>query len=180
MPTPAIVTAIMNGEIYINVHTAMNAGGEIRGQLMMNEGLPFDAMLSGAQQAPAVTTMATGVATFTLNSMLNEISYSVVTDGLSGAITSAHIHGAAIGVSGAVLVDLSAGIDGNKISGTISGAAITNDLINAMLKGETYINVHTAANPNGEIRGQIYRLAREGYTTTLNGAQEVPAVTICL
>lgn len=177
MATPALVTAIMNSEIYINVHTAMNAGGEIRGQLMMKEGLPFDAMLSGAQQVPAITTMANGVATFTLNSMLNEITYSVVTDGLSGPITMAHIHGGAIGVSGGVLVDLSAGINGNQITGTITGAAITDALINAMLKGETYVNVHTTANPGGEIRGQIYRLAREGYTTTLNGAQEVPAVS---
>lgn len=177
MPTAMLVTAIKNGEIYINVHTAMNPSGEIRGQLMMNMGLPFDAMLTGGQQVPSVTTNAMGVATFTLNSMLNEITYSIVADGLSGAITSAHIHAGAIGTAGGVLVDLSSGINGNQIMGTISGASITNDLINAMLKGETYINVHTAANPNGEIRGQIYRLAREGYTTVLNGMQEVPSVT---
>lgn len=177
MPSAALVTAIMNGEIYINVHTAMNPGGEIRGQLMMNEGLPFDAMLTGGQQVPAVATTAQGVATFTLNSMLNTITYAIVADGLSGAITSAHIHEGAIGTAGGVLVDLSSGINGNRIMGTITGAAVTNDLINSMLKGETYINVHTAANPNGEIRGQIYRLAREGYTTKMDGAQQVPSVT---
>lgn len=176
MPSAALVTAIMNGEIYINAHTAMNPSGEIRGQLMMNMGLPFDAMLTGGQQVPAVVTSAKGVATFTLNSMLNEITYSIVSDGLSGAITSAHIHAGAIGTAGGVLVDLSSGINGNRIMGTITGATVTNDLINAMLKGETYINVHTAANPGGEIRGQIYRLAREGYTSALDGMQEVPAV----
>lgn len=177
MPSAMLVTAIKNGEIYINIHTAMNPSGEIRGQLMMNMGLPFDAMLTGDQEVPAVTTTAMGVATFTLNSMLNEIDYEIVADGLSGAITGAHIHAGAIGTSGGVLVDLSGGINGNRIMGTISGSSVTNDLINAMLKGETYINVHTAANPGGEIRGQIYRLAREGYTTVLNGMQEVPSVT---
>ncbi len=177
MPSAMLVTAIKNGEIYINIHTAMNPSGEIRGQLMMNMGLPFDAMLTGDQEVPVVTTTAMGVATFTLNSMLNEIDYEIVGDGLSGAITGAHIHAGAIGTSGGVLVDLSGGINGNRIMGTISGSSVTNDLINAMLKGETYINVHTAANPGGEIRGQIYRLAREGYTTVLNGMQEVPSVT---
>lgn len=174
-PTPALLTALMNGSAYINAHTTANPNGEIRGQLVMESGLAFDARLSGDQEVPSVSTSAEGVAKFTLNSTLNSISYDIVTNGLSGAITMAHIHTGEFGVSGGALVDLSGGINGNRISGTISGATVTNALINSMLKGELYVNVHTAANPNGEIRGQIYRLAREGYTTLLTGAQEVPA-----
>jgi hypothetical protein len=45
-----------------------------------------------------------------------------------------------------------------------------------MLEGGYYINVHTLANPNGEIRGQIYKNAREGFVFELNGGQEVPSV----
>lgn len=176
VPSAALLTALMNGDVYINVHTVANPNGEIRGQLAMEMGLAFDANLNGAQEVPAVVTTAQGVASFTINPDLNEIMYDVVVDGLSGSITGTHIHTGAEGVAGGVIIDLSAGINGNRIMGTISGASVTNDVINAMLRGDTYVNVHTAANPNGEIRGQIYRLAREGFTASLEGEQEVPAV----
>lgn len=177
VPSMTLLSALVSGNVYVNVHTAANPDGEIRGQLMMNMGLLFDANLDGAQEVPTVVTTAKGVATFTLNPLLNEIEYDIVANGLSGAITGAHIHTGEFGVAGGVLIDLSAGINGNRIMGTITGAAVTSSLINAMLSGETYINIHTAANPNGEIRGQIYRLAREGYTTSLDGDLEVPAVS---
>lgn len=177
VPSMTLLSALVSGNVYINVHTAANPDGEIRGQLMMNMGLLFDANLDGAQEVPTVVTTAKGVATFTLNPLLNEIEYDIVANGLSGAITGTHIHTGEFGVTGGVLIDISAGINGNRIMGTITGAAVTSSLINAMLSGETYVNIHTAANPDGEIRGQIYRLAREGYTTSLEGVQEVPSVS---
>jgi len=49
--------------------------------------------------------------------------------------------------------------------------------VNAALTGLLNVTFNTAANPTGEIRGQIYRLAREGYTFSLNGQQERPTPT---
>lgn len=165
------------GNIYINVHTAANAGGEIRGQLMYDNQVAFDGVLSGMQEVPAVTTNATGVAQFSLSSDFSMINYSVQVEGLSGAIMGAHLHNAAAGANGAVLVDLSGDVSGNTISGTISGASLTEELIVELLESNIYINVHTAANPNGEIRGQVNRVAREGYSINLSGDQEVPGVS---
>lgn len=165
------------GDIYINVHTAANPNGEIRGQLDYDDQVAFDGVLSGMQEVPAVTTNASGVSQFSLNSDFSSISYSVQVEGLSGAIMGAHLHNAAAGANGPVVVDLSGDVSGNTISGTISGAALTQSLIIELLESNIYINVHTAANPNGELRGQVNRVAREGYSVNLSGDQEVPGVS---
>jgi len=83
------------------------------------------------------------------------------------------LHNGAVGVSGPVVIDIGGGISGNRISGWITDA--TEEEVIEMLKGNLYVNVHTAMNPNGEIRGQVYRYLREGYTIALDGGQEVPA-----
>ncbi len=66
--------------------------------------------------------------------------------------------------------------DGNRISGQIGGSALTEQLITAMIMGDTYVNLHTDDFAAGEIRGQVYRLARDGYSYMVCGEQEVPSV----
>lgn len=165
------------GNVYLNVHTTANPNGEIRGQLMYDNNVAFDGFLTGAQEVPALTTTATGTAQFSMNSTFTAINYSVQINGLSGAITGAHLHNAAAGANGGVVVDLSANVSGNTIAGTISGVDLTQTLIQEFLESNIYINVHTSANMNGEIRAQLNRVAREGYAIQVSGAQEVPAVS---
>lgn len=173
---PELVDSMAMGNVYINVHTAANPNGEVRGQLWLDHRLTFDAWLDSAQQVGStMNATGTGAAYISLNNTLDTLWYKVQNQDLTGAITGAHIHNAAVGVDGPVVLDLSSGINGNQISGMATGSAITPALVSAMLKGETYINVHTAMNPNGELRGQVYRLAREGYSLALEGNQEVPA-----
>lgn len=168
---------LLAGNIYINIHTAANPNGEIRGQLLMSKHLMFDSWLNGAQEVPSVTTTAEGVSRIKLNSTLDTLWYDVVVNDLSGLITGAHFHNAAVGSNGGVELDLTSDINGNRINGMTSGAILTNTLVNKFLTGDIYLNLHTTANSNGEIRGQVYRLAREGYTFSLDGSQEVPAVS---
>lgn len=168
---------LLSGNVYINIHTAANPGGEIRGQLVMDKGISMDANLDGAQEVPAVTTNARGVSSIRLNPTLDSIEVNAMVTGLSGAITGAHIHSGAVGVAGPIVIDLASMINGNKIAGKRSLALLPANTINMLLTGNMYLNVHTAANPAGEIRGQVYRLAREGYTILMEGMQEVPAVT---
>ncbi len=163
---------LMAGNIYLNVHTALNPSGEIRGQLLVPVGIPFDAMLNGMQEVPSVTTNGMGTASFVATWDMDSVRYDVVVDGLSGTIDAAHLHNGALGASGPVVINLSSGINGNRISGWITG--VTEADVMEMLEGNLYINVHTAMNPSGEIRGQVYRYLREGYTIALDGAQEVP------
>ncbi|MEX1131811.1 MAG: CHRD domain-containing protein [Flavobacteriales bacterium] len=173
-PTTFLPDLLM-GNIYLNVHTAMHPNGEIRGQLMAVEGVPFDAWLDGDQEVPAVATMAKGVASIMLSADLSMAMYDVRINGLSGPIAAAHLHLGDPGQNGGVILDLEAGIMGSeRIMGSFNTSGLGDMLITQLLRGEVYINVHTAMNPNGEIRGQVYRYMREGYTVDANGAQEVP------
>jgi hypothetical protein len=71
---------------------------------------------------------------------------------LSGKANAAHIHLGKTGVAGNVLVALCAG---NCHSGMTGTAKITSKIVAQIEAGKTYVNVHTAKNPNGEIRGQV-------------------------
>ena len=126
----------------------------------------FTASLTGAQEVPPVTTTATGSATFTSSTSggVTTITYTVtVTGNLNGPVTAAHIHGpAATGVNANPLVTLTisntTGTTGVLVSGsfTSTGSATTMaQLLAHMEAGNTYVNLHTAANQNGAIRGQI-------------------------
>ncbi|MCB9251312.1 MAG: CHRD domain-containing protein, partial [Flavobacteriales bacterium] len=177
-PSQMLIDSLMAHRIYLNVHTSANAGGEIRGQLMSSSRyLYFDSWLDGDQQVPMLSTGAKGIASILLNTSMDTLWYTVLTDGLSGAITMAHFHNAAAGSNGGVEIDLNSGIMGMNLMGTITGASLSKTFVNKLLKGEIYLNLHTSMNPGGEIRGQVYRLAREGYSISLDGTQEVPMVS---
>lgn len=173
-PTP-ILADLMAGNIYINIHTAVNPNGEIRGQLLGDSYLSFDALFTGAQEVPAVTTTATGLANVKLNTTFDSLWYDIAITGLADPATGAHFHNGAPGVSGPVVYDISSSINGNRITGLATGTDVT-PLVNDLLKGNLYLNIHNTTNPNGEIRGQVYRLLREGYSGAIGGDQQVPNV----
>jgi Cu/Zn superoxide dismutase len=168
--------ALLAGELYINVHTDNHPGGEIRGQITLLPGVTFDASFSGDQENPVVDTDGKALGVVTVWPGLNEFEFYVLHDSLSGPLSGAHFHQAAAGANGPVAIDLTDDISpvGNFISGT---RLLTVDIFNTLLHGGYYINLHTAANPAGEVRGQVYKFAREGYTYEINGGQEVPPVT---
>jgi len=134
----------------------------------------FTAKLSGSEEVPAVSTSATGTATVNIitDSEVNEINYEVSYSGLSGDVAAAHIHLGAVGENGGIILPLKPGP--SPFSGTLkeSDVQATGDVANfadaikAIRDGRTYVNLHTAANPGGEIRGQLKLL--------LNGATEDP------
>lgn len=141
--------ALLSGQFYVNLHTAANAGGEIRGQLV-----PNIILLDALQESPATT--ATSSAAFALSAVdtaLKALSYDLRVVALSGAETGAHIHGFASSTGNAgVLAALPAGTQ--KIGTWTYGAA--NQV--SVMAGLAYLNLHTAANGGGEIRGQIDRV----------------------
>ena len=107
--------------------------------------------LSGAQEVPSVTTAATGSGVLAVNTTTGAISGFIVTSGLVNA-TAAHIHDNVVGSNGPVIVPLAGGPD---IWTVPDGATLTADQITKFNAGGLYFNAHTAANPGGEIRGQI-------------------------
>lgn len=177
-PTTELMDSLAMGHVYLNVHTADNPGGEIRSQLHYDSRyLYFDAALDATQEVTPSLSTGMGAASFKLSTTMDTLWYDVAVDGLTGDIQGAHLHAGAAGASGSVVIDLSSNISGNRIMGMVTGSSITNELVGDMLAGGIYVNVHTLLYSDGEIRGQVYRVIREGYTFSLEGQQEVPAVT---
>ena len=156
--TAELIEELRAGNIYVNVHTEANSSGEIRGQIELPH---FAAEFDASQAVPAPTTSseATSVGVFLLTSEGLEFDITVDTDRLTGPITAAHFHNAAPGTAGDVVRTITtAEFLGNTASGIWTSAdsePLTADLIAELLAGNIYVNVHTAANPLGEIRGQI-------------------------
>jgi len=107
--------------------------------------------LSGTQEVPPVKTSASGSGTITVGND-KSVSGSVTTSGVNG--TAAHIHTGAAGQNGPVAVPLTKGADGNTWS-VPAGAKLTDAQYDAYKAGNLYVNVHSAANKGGEIRGQL-------------------------
>jgi hypothetical protein len=139
--------------------------------------------LSGNQEVPAVVTQGSGSATVTVSADRSQIAFSVTFTGLTSATTLAHIHIGPPGVSGPVIVNFALAAFTSPLTGTATAADFVPqpalgintfaDAVNAVLAGNTYINVHTVNNPTGEIRGA---LGPARLTATLTGDQEVPPV----
>ena len=117
----------------------------------------FRTHLSGDQEVPAVETNATGQAIFQLSKDGMTLSYKLIVANIEN-VTAAHIHGAPVGVNGSVLVGLyTSGLIPGTTNGILAEGEIvaSESLVEAIKAGNTYVNVHTSANPRGEIRGQI-------------------------
>ena len=173
-PDSAQLAELKAGNLYVNVHTANNSSGEIRGQITLLPGITFDLSLTGDQEVPPVATPGEVLGIVTIPPTLDRLEYYIVFDSLSGPATAAHFHEAGPGVNGGVVLNLSDSITQNSIKGSSTFSVYA---FNTLLAGGYYVNMHTVANPNGEIRGQIYKNAREGFVYELNGGQEVPSVT---
>lgn len=112
----------------------------------------YTATLTGAAETPPNTTKGAGTAAVTLDTKTKVLSWTVKYSGLTGPATMAHFHGPAVaGAAAGVQVPLT----GKLASPTHGSATLTGGQIGDLKAGEWYVNVHTAANPGGEIRGQV-------------------------
>ncbi|MEQ1905331.1 MAG: CHRD domain-containing protein [Pirellulaceae bacterium] len=116
----------------------------------------FNVTLNGAQEVPANGSPGTGFATAFFNDITGSMTISGTFSGLTANASAAHLHGfAPPGVNAGVLIGLTV-TPGT--SGTISGAGSINNVganFANTLGGLTYLNIHNANFPGGEIRGQM-------------------------
>ena len=117
----------------------------------------FAGRLNGAQEVPAVNTSALGVASLTMSSSGDTLCLTMTANGLSGPITGVHIHDGKPGVAGPVVKDLMPYLSGNSLQAKLTGASLSGLSVAKLFAGDYYVNVHTAANTSGEIRGQALR-----------------------
>lgn len=122
--------------------------------LLLGPGLALAAdskvTLTGKDEVPAVETQATGSGTIKVGAD-KSVTGSVTTKGVDGI--AAHIHQAAAGKNGPPIISLEKGEGG---AWTVpEGSKLTDEQLAAYKAGELYVNVHSAAHKNGEIRAQL-------------------------
>ena len=110
------------------------------------------ATLDGKSEVPANTSAGKGTAEIDYDPSSKKVSWKVTYSGLSGPATAAHFHGPAeAGKNASVAVAIP-----NAGTSPVEGSATLTDAQAAdLVAGKYYINIHTAANPAGEIRGQV-------------------------
>ena len=105
--------------------------------------------LTGDQEVPSVKTAGTGTGTITVGND-KSVTGSVTTRGIKG--TAAHIHEAPAGKNGPVIITLDKDGDTYKVP---ANTRLTDAQFASFKAGNLYVNVHTAAHPDGELRAQL-------------------------
>ena len=106
--------------------------------------------LSGSSEVPPVTTSAKGTGTITIKDD-RTVSGSVTVTGMTP--TAAHIHEGALGANGPVIVPMTK--SGDNMFVFPATAKLTDAQYQSFKSGNLYVNVHSAANPGGEVRAQL-------------------------
>jgi hypothetical protein len=136
----------------------------------------FTVTLSPAQIYPAPASTASGTATVTVNLVTGAVSGKVMLTGVTA--TAVNLYEGFAGMAGGSLVMLTQNTTMAGEWDLSASAMLTADQVTALLQGGLYIQALSAANPAGEIRGQITPANISVVWTLLSGAQEVPPVTI--
>ncbi len=143
--TPAGPAALCNGNVL-----TLTASGPC-------DNYPFSGAMTGAQEVPPTTSTATVTFNGMFNPANNMMTLGITFSGLSSNTTGAHIHRAAVGVNGPIIVDLAGlGFPLGVTSGTFTATfAFPAGDVASFTANNTYINIHTQTLPGGEVRGQI-------------------------
>jgi hypothetical protein len=114
----------------------------------------YQAALKGASEVPPNDSKGTGAVDATYDTATKKLSWGVTDSGMTGPATAAHFHGpAAVGANAPPVIPLS-----GSLTSPIKGDATLTDAQAADLQaGRLYFNIHTAAHPGGELRGQVVK-----------------------
>ena len=118
--------------------------------------LKYKASLAGAQEVPAVSTKATGLVSVTLFNASYATGYFYATN--INQMTRAHLHAGAVGVNGPVIAwafNATYGAISGSVKASFTFNPSLNNISSFLAAGQVYFNVHTAAYPAGELRGQL-------------------------
>lgn len=134
----------------------------------------FPVTLTPTQAFPVPDSGASGEGSFTVNLVTGEVTGSVTVSGMTP--TAAHLHDGFAGVNGPVVQGLEQDAMDAAVWQAPADASLTDALVDRLLAGALYVNVHSDAFPGGEIRAQLLPEGFRLFFTDLAGLQEVPEV----
>jgi hypothetical protein len=151
LATNSRVDSLINGFYYVNLHTPANPGGEIRGNIRVSGPIRLNAVLSGAAERPnPVNSPGSGQFVGVIDPSTRVLNYTVTYSGITPSAGHLHRINAANG-NGPVEIGFP-----NLASPIIGTSTLTtSSRVDSLLNGFYYVNLHTPANPGGEIRGDI-------------------------
>jgi hypothetical protein len=133
------------------IASAVLAGAALAGCHSMPEAPKMPSYTATLAPGAGITSTGKGAGTFTYDPATHTLTYNVTYDGLTGPAAAAHIHGPADpGANAPPVVPFA-----NAASPITGTATLTDAQAADLAAGKWYVNVHTAANRGGEIRGQI-------------------------
>jgi hypothetical protein len=168
------IARLTAGAYYFNVSSAAFPDGEIRGQL--NQQVRF-VSLRGDNEVPAISTSGRGTGFLALNPATRQVSGFIKADGLGSLVTAAVIRFGDPATNGPGIIDLVNRGNGIWSVPILDNPVLSNAVIDAFNSDTLYVNVHTQANPGGEVRGQILKAGIRIGTASLDGFKEIPPVS---
>jgi hypothetical protein len=117
------------------------------------ENVSFKAVLNASSEVPPNSSKGSGSADVTYDTVAKKLTWTVTFSGLTGSATMAHFHGPA-GASKIAGVALAIPGSDSPMAGS---ATLTDAQAADLMAGNWYVNIHTAANKGGEIRGQLVK-----------------------
>lgn len=152
MPTRRQLNRLSLAAFAVVAASAITGCGMMSRQSAQSNMVAFTTQLRGANEVPANTSQGSGSVDAVLNKDTNLLRWKVSYSGLSGPATAGHFHGpAAVGTNAGVVVPWTSSMN----SPMEGSATLTPAQAADLMAGRWYANVHTAANPGGEVRGQM-------------------------
>jgi hypothetical protein len=167
------LAALLAGRFYLEASSAAFPDGLVRGQFVPDGIVLVLDTLSGDQEVPPVITDAAGVSALTLDPDSLEFHYHANTTDFDDA-NAAHIHDGFAGTNGPVVIPLEQ--DPMDPAHWSASGSLDEELLEKLLAGALYVNVHSPAYPGGEIRAQLEPENIEVIFADMDGDQMVPPV----